>query len=67
MEGSELCPWITSRTITRHCSVALPRRVSAEVPCSSRSFPPNIAVDLNQKDKWLHFDNSTFLAGHRAH
>jgi hypothetical protein len=23
----------------------------------------NIAVDLNQKDKWLHFDDSGFLAG----
>ena len=33
------------------------------MPCSSRVIPANIAVDLNQKDKWLHFDNSTFLAG----
>jgi hypothetical protein len=28
-----------------------------------RVIPTNIAVDLNQKDDWLHFDNSTFLAG----
>ncbi len=26
-------------------------------------IPANIAVDLNQKDKRLHFDNSTFAAG----
>jgi hypothetical protein len=26
-------------------------------------IPANIAVDLNQKEKWLHFDNSTFSAG----
>jgi hypothetical protein len=26
-------------------------------------IPANIAVDLNQKDEWLHFDNSAFLAG----
>ena len=28
-----------------------------------RIIPANIAVDLNQKDKWLHFDDSTFQAG----
>ncbi len=28
-----------------------------------RVIPANIAVDLNQKDKWLHFDDSAFLAG----
>ena len=28
-----------------------------------RVIPANIAVDLNQRDKRLHFDNSTFLAG----
>ena len=32
-----------------------------------RVIPANIAVDLNQKDKRLHFDNSTFSAGVRAH
>jgi hypothetical protein len=26
-------------------------------------IPANIAVDLNQKEKWLHFDNSTFSIG----
>jgi hypothetical protein len=26
-------------------------------------IPSNIAVDLNQRDKWLHFDNSTFSQG----
>ena len=25
-------------------------------------IPANITVDLNQKDHWLHFDNSSFLA-----
>ena len=28
-----------------------------------RVIPANIAVDLNQTDKWLHFDDSAFLAG----
>ena len=28
-----------------------------------RVMPANIAVDLNQKDKCLHFDDSAFLAG----
>ncbi len=27
-----------------------------------RIIPANIAVDLNQKDHWLHFDNSSFPA-----
>ena len=30
-----------------------------------RVIPANIAVDLNQRDKRLHFDNSTFSAGVR--
>jgi hypothetical protein len=30
-----------------------------------RVIPANIAVDLNQRDKRLHFDNSTFVAGVR--
>jgi hypothetical protein len=28
-----------------------------------RVVPANIAVDLNQKDDWLHFDNGAFTAG----
>jgi hypothetical protein len=28
-----------------------------------RVIPANIAVDFNQHDKWLHFDDCTFLAG----
>jgi hypothetical protein len=28
-----------------------------------RVIPANIAVDLNQKDQWIHFDNSAFSAG----
>jgi hypothetical protein len=28
-----------------------------------RIIPANIGVDLNQKDKWLHFDDSAFVEG----
>ena len=63
MEGPELCPRITSRTITRACSFARPPRSFSRSALLFRVIPANIAVDLNQKEKRLHFDNSTFSAG----
>jgi hypothetical protein len=50
---------------TYHASLIL-RAAPKEISRSALVFsviPANIAVDLNQKEKWLHFDNSTFSAG----
>ena len=61
-EGVEPCPRITSRTITRRCCIAAPKDFSRRA-LLFQVVRANIVVDLNQKDEWLHFDNSAFLAG----
>jgi hypothetical protein len=41
---------------------AAPRGFS-RIALHFRVIPANVAVDFNQNDKWLHFDNSMFSAG----